>query len=200
MVARSVYITGLTWDTDEEELSKHFSQVGRVLSAVVLRQRRHGNTKASMGCGVVEFETMEAATEAIATLNETDLKGRSIRVREDRAPLEEPEDLIETPPVPQVKAPKKTPRKSLEDLSNVPEPSKVFVSSLSSEITSEILAEYFRSVGAVSSAEILSTRKGRSICSGIVHFEDNASVAEAISKLSNVEFRGRVITVREYFI
>jgi polyadenylate-binding protein len=196
-----VYVTGLTWDTNEEELVNHFGQVGPIASAVVLRQRRNGN-KASMGCGVIEYETKEAAAEAINTLNETDLKGRSIRVREDRAQeeTEEEAELRLTPVVPKEKAPKKAPRKSPDDASNVAEPNKVFISSLNSDITSDNLIEYFSTVGAVSSAEILSTRKGRSICSGIVEFADNSSVAESIAKLSNVEFRGRAITVREYFV
>lgn len=205
VVARSVYVTGLTWDTEEDELIKHFAQVGPVVTAVVLRQRRNGNTKASMGCGVVEYETKEAALEAITAMNETDLKGRSIRVREDRAPLEEAnEEVLEevtkvvAPPV--VRAPKKAPRKSPEDMSNIPEPNKVFVTSLNSDITSENLVEYFGSVGEVVSAEILPARKGRSICSAIVCFGDNASVAESIAKLSNVDFKGRAIVVREYFI
>lgn len=207
VVARSVYVTGLTWDTEEDELTAHFSQVGPVVSAVVLRQRRNGNAKASMGCGVVEFETREAAVEAITTLTETELKGRTIRVREDRAPEEElleetvdNEQIEPVAPIIQSRAIKKIPRKSPEERSNVAEPNKVFVTSLNSEISNEDLAEHFRSVGAVVSAEILSTRKGRSICSGIICFEDNASVAEAITKLSHVDFRGRAIVVREYFI
>jgi RNA recognition motif-containing protein len=207
VVARSVYVTGLTWDTEEDELIKHFSSVGPVVTAVVLRQRRNGNLKASMGCGVVEYETREAAAEAISVLNETELKGRAIRVREDRAPeddpVEEASNLGQTKAAavaPVSKSVKKVPRKSPEDRSNVPEPNKVFVTSLTSDVTNELLAEYFGTIGTVVSAEILSTRKGRSICSGIVCFEDNASVTESIAKLSNVDFRGRAIVVREYFI
>lgn len=36
------------------------------------------------GCGVVTYETEEAAQNAIATLNDTELGGRMIFVREDR--------------------------------------------------------------------------------------------------------------------
>ena len=87
VVARSVYVTGLSWDTEVDELIKHFAQVGPVVTAVVLQQRRNGNRKASMGCGVVEYETKEAALEAIKAMNETELQGRSIRVREVRRPI-----------------------------------------------------------------------------------------------------------------
>ena len=206
VVARSVYVTGLTWDTEEDELIKHFSQVGPVVTAVVLRQRRNGNTKASMGCGVVEYETRESALAAMTSMNETELKGRSIRVREDRAPEEEvAEDKVNDESGNVAAAPKsrsvsKVPRKSPQERSNVPEPNKVFVTSLSSDVTGDDLVQHFSSVGVVVSAEILSTRKGRTICSGIVSFEDNATVAESIAKLNKVEFKGRGIVVREYFL
>lgn len=36
------------------------------------------------GCGIVTYETEEAAQNAIATLNDTELGGRKIFVREDR--------------------------------------------------------------------------------------------------------------------
>lgn len=207
VVARSVYVTGLTWDTEEDELIQHFSQVGTVVTAVVLRQRRNGNTKASMGCGVVEYETRESALAAMTSMNETELKGRSIRVREDRAPEEEVVDdsgdvdqLSNVAAAPKSRSVSKVPRKSPQERSNVPEPNKVFVTSLSSDVTGDDLVQHFSSVGVVVSAEILSTRKGRTICSGIVSFEDNASVAESIAKLNKVEFKGRGIVVREYFL
>jgi RNA recognition motif-containing protein len=59
------------------------------MSAAVLRQRRNGNTKSSMGCGVVEYSTREIALEAVEIMNETELKGRMIRCREDRVPGED---------------------------------------------------------------------------------------------------------------
>ena len=68
---RSVYVTGLTWDTEEGELAEYFSQAGTVLSASILRQRRNGMLKASMGCGVVEFADRAMALAAVEMLNET---------------------------------------------------------------------------------------------------------------------------------
>jgi RNA recognition motif-containing protein len=40
----------------------------------------------SKGCGLVEFSTQEEADKAIAELNNTELEGRLIFVREDREP------------------------------------------------------------------------------------------------------------------
>ena len=55
----------------------------QVRSAVVLRKNRRGKS-ASMGCGVVEFETPSAAQNAVMLLNDTELDGRIIKCREDR--------------------------------------------------------------------------------------------------------------------
>lgn len=40
----------------------------------------------SKGCGLVEYATQEEAAKAIAELNNTELEGRLIFVREDREP------------------------------------------------------------------------------------------------------------------
>ena len=203
ITGRSLYVTGLTWDTEEEELAKHFSQAGPVVSAAVLRQRRNGNTKSSMGCGVVEYATREIALAAVAIMSETELKGRIIRCREDRVPEED--GVAEESPEAHtahtaVAAPATKPDHTTKKAtSGIAEPTKVFVTSLTWDTTEDDLAEYFGLVGAVSSATILSSRKGRSMGSGIVEFADKSSVAEAIARLSNVDFKGRVIAVREYF-
>jgi RNA recognition motif-containing protein len=172
-----------------------------------------------MGCGIVEFETIGAAENAIALMNETELKGRNIRVREDRIPEEKersagqavertsPDELNgEISPVKtssrsrssrKESAPKKI---DLNDANIVPELCKVFITSLMPSITSDDLVEYFGTIGPVVSAEILSTRKGRSICSGIVTFEDDSSVDDSIAQLSNIDFKGKVVVVRRYFV
>ena len=53
---------------------------GEVSFAEVM-QEQDGRSK---GCGVVEFKSSEEAKVAIETLNDSDLKGRMIFVREDR--------------------------------------------------------------------------------------------------------------------
>jgi len=55
-------------------------QAGEVTFADVMMEPS-GRSK---GCGVVEYATQEAAQAAIETLNDTDLLGRKIFIREDR--------------------------------------------------------------------------------------------------------------------
>lgn len=207
IVSRSVYVTGLSWDTVDEELAEYFKQAGEVVNAVVLRQRRGGPSRSSMGCGVVEMATVEAAQHAVTTLNETEFKGRSIRCREDRTPGEEPEDEADESgavaaggggPVGLTSSPgTRPPRRAAQG--KVPEPRKVFVTSLTWDTTESDMIAHFGQVGPVVSAEILSTKKGRSMGSGIVEFQDEASVPIAVSRLSGQDFKGRTIAVRQYF-
>lgn len=76
-----VFVQNLAWAAEEEAVVEHFSQVGPVRSARILRNRNNG---LSMGCAVVEFETAEAAGAALQELNASQLEGREILVREDR--------------------------------------------------------------------------------------------------------------------
>ena len=55
--------------------------VGEVVFAEVMQENGTGRSK---GCGVCEFKNEQDAQKAIAELNDTDLKGRMIFVREDR--------------------------------------------------------------------------------------------------------------------
>ncbi len=75
-----VYVGNLSWDVSWQDLKDHMRSAGDVSFAEVM-QEADGRSK---GCGVVEFKTADEAKAAIDTLNDTELKGRMIFVREDR--------------------------------------------------------------------------------------------------------------------
>ncbi|EGB04443.1 hypothetical protein AURANDRAFT_32583 [Aureococcus anophagefferens] len=79
-VARRVYVGNLAWGTSWQDLKDHFRQCGSVVHAKVMEERP-GRSK---GWGIVEFEAPEEAVAAIEQLNDSDLDGRPIQVREDR--------------------------------------------------------------------------------------------------------------------
>ena len=54
--------------------------VGHILRADVLE----GSDGRSRGCGIVEYADPRDATKAVQTLNDSELNGRRILVREDR--------------------------------------------------------------------------------------------------------------------
>lgn len=78
---RRVFVGNLSWDTAWFGLKDHFREAGEVLYADVMTETGTGRSK---GCGIVEFATTEDAAAAISMLNESELDGRNILVREDR--------------------------------------------------------------------------------------------------------------------
>ncbi|CAG9465155.1 unnamed protein product [Pedinophyceae sp. YPF-701] len=79
-VARRIYVGNLSWSTTWQGLKDYFKEVGSVKYAEVLT----GHDGRSKGCGIVEFEQPEEAARAIRELNDTEVNGRRIYVREDR--------------------------------------------------------------------------------------------------------------------
>ena len=71
----------LSWECDEAQLSAWCAQggCGQVVSTVIMRRG-----KRSTGSGLVEFADVAAAKHAVATLNDTEMDGRLLLVREDR--------------------------------------------------------------------------------------------------------------------
>ncbi len=79
-----IYVGGLPYQTDEEQLRQMFSPYGEVTSAKVITDRDTGRSK---GFGFVEMSDDAGAKKAIAELNEAELGGRTITVNEAR-PME----------------------------------------------------------------------------------------------------------------
>jgi len=80
-----IYIGGLPYQTDEDQLTQMFSTYGEVASAKVITDRDTGRSK---GFGFVEMSDDAAAKKAIAELHEAELGGRTITVNEAR-PMEQ---------------------------------------------------------------------------------------------------------------
>lgn len=76
-----LYVGGLPYQTNENDLISLFEQVGPVSSATVIIDRQTGRSK---GFGFVEMDSAENAQAAISQLNGTSLGGRTIIVNEAR--------------------------------------------------------------------------------------------------------------------
>lgn len=81
IMAAKLYVGGLAYSVNDNELNAFFAEVGKVISAVVIKDRDSGQSK---GFGFVEMENDSDAKTAIETLNGKDLSGRSITVSEAR--------------------------------------------------------------------------------------------------------------------
>ncbi len=76
-----LYVGNLAYAVTNEDLMELFGQVGTVEKAVVVTDKFSGQSR---GFGFVEMADQDGATKAIETLNETDLKGRRIKIDQAR--------------------------------------------------------------------------------------------------------------------
>ncbi len=75
----NIYVGNLSFEVTDDDLRQLFAAYGEVESANVIKDRFSGESR---GFGFVEMPAKKDADAAIAALNGTDLKGRSITVNE----------------------------------------------------------------------------------------------------------------------
>ena len=76
-----LYVHNLSWRVSWQDLKDHFRQAGEVIHTKILTEGPGGRSK---GCGIVEMDTVDSAANAVEMLNDTELQGRNILIREDR--------------------------------------------------------------------------------------------------------------------
>ena len=74
-----LYVGNLAYSVTNRDLEQLFSQAGTVQSAAVIMDKFSGQSK---GFGFVEMANADEASKAIAQFNESELKGRNIKVNE----------------------------------------------------------------------------------------------------------------------
>jgi RNA recognition motif-containing protein len=75
----NIYVGNLSFEVTDDDLRQLFTAYGEVESASVVKDRFSGESR---GFGFVEMPAKKDADAAIAALNGTDVKGRSITVNE----------------------------------------------------------------------------------------------------------------------
>jgi RNA recognition motif-containing protein len=76
-MAQKLFIGGLSFSTPTERLRELFEQIDGVQTVTIVTDRDTGQSR---GFGFVEVATAEAANDAVAKLNGTQLDGRALRV------------------------------------------------------------------------------------------------------------------------
>jgi len=202
-VARRVYVGNLSWRTSWQDLKDHFKVVGNVVHADVMT----GNDGRSRGCGVVEFDHCNGAVAAIEQLNDSELDGRPVFVREDREDYE----LKAAGIVPLYGGggggaaaaggggarAHHAPRAGGGGAAMHGGSRRVFVSNLAWTTSWQNLKDHFRSAGTVVYADVMMEPSGRSKGFGIVEFETAAEAQLAIETLSESNLDGRPLLCRE---
>jgi len=74
-----LYVGNLAYSVSSDDLRELFSQAGQVQTATVISDKFSGQSK---GFGFVEMGSPDEAAKAIQQFNETELKGRNIKVNE----------------------------------------------------------------------------------------------------------------------
>ncbi len=75
----NIFVAKLNYDTQEADLQDAFEEFGQVDSAKIIMDKGTGRSK---GFGFVEMPNDDEAREAIRSLNDQDLDGRTIVVKE----------------------------------------------------------------------------------------------------------------------
>lgn len=81
----NIFVSGLNYSISSEELTEVFASFGEVASAKVIMDKATGRSR---GFGFVEMPQDEEGRNAISQLDQSDVKGRKISVKEaeERAP------------------------------------------------------------------------------------------------------------------
>ncbi len=74
----NIFVAKLNFDTQESDLRNVFSEFGDIDSVKIIMDKFTGRSK---GFGFIEMPNDEEAQEAINTLNNTDVDGRTIVVK-----------------------------------------------------------------------------------------------------------------------
>ncbi|KAF6002949.1 hypothetical protein F1559_001309 [Cyanidiococcus yangmingshanensis] len=194
--SRRVYVGNLAWSVTWQALKDHMRKAGEVVFAEVFTER----DGRSRGCGVVEYAAEADSANAIATLNDTELQGRLIFVREDR----EPNQPLRRNRAPAFHGGGATPAARHQDpRGRVPPPSfpsdkgrKIIIWNLPYSYTWQDLKDEFRSCGSIIRADILMDQEGRSRGAGTIVFETEEDAQRAIQMMDRAELAGRVVDVR----
>lgn len=197
--SRRVYVGNLSWEATWQDLKDHMRGLGdgcEVRRADVLQ----GHDGRSKGCGLVEFETAEGARRAVLMMNDTELMGRQIFVREDREAAGSggvAAQETSTPSASVGRAPSMGSPVPSGGATSGGAGHRCYVGNLAWEVAWQDLKDHMRGAGEVLFAEVMTTGDGRSKGCGIVEFSTAEQAQEAIATLNDSDLMGRMIFVRE---
>lgn len=194
---RRVYVGNLAWEVSWKDLKEHMKSTGLEVKLANVMTTPDGRSK---GCGIVEFLTAADAQQAVLTLNDTELKGRQIFVREDREEQRGGGAGTHGAATGGAAGGGHHHHHSGGHYFSPGEQAKsrrVYVGNLSWDVAWQDLKDHMREAGEVVHAEIIREHNGRSKGCGIVEFASEEDAQNAINTLTDTELKGRMIFVRE---
>jgi nucleolin len=171
-----IFVGGLSWNVDNDQLQQFFAECGEVTSARVQMDR---NTGKSRGFGYVDFSSNDAVEAALA-LNGSEFDGRTIKVDRSTSKFDA----------------KGAMEKRQKDFGNAPsEPTPtLFVGNLSWSTTEDGLWEIFGEHGEVKSVRLPTDREtGKPKGFGYIEFTELDGAKKAYGAMQGQDIEGRAI-------
>ncbi|KAF2498607.1 hypothetical protein BU16DRAFT_425889, partial [Lophium mytilinum] len=178
---KNLFVGNLSWNIDEEWLTRHFEEYGEITGARIITDKATGKAK---GFGYVEFASGASAKAALEALNGTELDGRNLNV--------------------DYSTPRSTENKSFADRSN--DRSKrfgdqkgapantLFVGNISFEATNDMISEYFSEYGTITRVSLPTDQEtGNAKGFGYVDFTTVEEATAALEALNGADIAGRAI-------
>ncbi|XP_068119827.1 polyadenylate-binding protein 1-like isoform X2 [Hyperolius riggenbachi] len=164
----NVFIKNLDDSIDNKALFDTFSAFGNILSCKVVCDEN-----GSKGYGFVHFETQEAATRAIQTMNGMLLNDRKVFVGHFKSRKE----------------------RELEYGSRAMEFTNIYIKNFGEEIDDEKLKDIFSIFGNTQSVKVMVDGSGRSRGFGFVNYRKHEEAQMAVAEMNGKELNGRMLYV-----
>eukprot|EP01061_Rhynchopus_euleeides_P018291 TRINITY_DN3022_c0_g1_i7.p1 TRINITY_DN3022_c0_g1~~TRINITY_DN3022_c0_g1_i7.p1 ORF type:complete len:240 (+),score=89.29 TRINITY_DN3022_c0_g1_i7:62-781(+) len=213
-VGRRLYVGNLPYTTRWQELKDLFIQGGANVVYANVKEDRQGR---SAGCGIVEFATAREAANAMMTMNDWEIQGRRIFVRQDK----DDRDIAGMPGSTgnfggfnrggqyggrgrgggkggQYDSQYSGGQQSFQGGGGGGDITcRIFVMNLAWRTSWQDLKDYFRQIGDVTRADLFEGHDGRSKGSAVVEFSNPHDAQRAIAELNEVQLHGRPLFIRE---
>ncbi|XP_032560820.1 polyadenylate-binding protein 1-like [Chiroxiphia lanceolata] len=164
----NIFIKNLDDSIDNKALYDTFSAFGNILSCKVVCDEN-----GSRGYGFVHFETQEAATRAIRTMNGMLLNDRKVFVGHFKSRKE----------------------REAEIGAKVVEFTNVYIKNFGDDMDDDRLREIFSKFGKTLSVKVMMDSAGRSKGFGFVNFEKHEEAQKAVADMNGKEINGRMVYV-----
>jgi len=181
--SKNLFVGNLSWNVDEDWLSREFSEFGNIIGCRIITDRESGRSK---GFGYVEFDDESAAAAALEAKKGFQLDGRELNVdfsvpRQDR-----------TDGAPRAARTNDRAGKFGDQKSNPTE--TLFVGNVSFDATAEILQETFAEYGTINRVS-LPTDRDTGALKGFAYigFESVDQAQAAMDALNGVDVAGRAV-------
>lgn len=179
--SKNLFVGGLSWNVDEDWLSREFEGFGEMVSARVIT---HADTGRSKGFAYVEFADVESATKALEAKDGQELDGRPLRI-----------DFSQPRPDRSYNRDQVQQRAGKFGDNQTKEPSStLFIGNVSFNATQDVITEYFQEYGTINAVRLPTDREtGAPKGFGYVEFSSIDEAKAALDAMNGVDIEGRNI-------